>query len=91
VTLAPVYSGKFKRDVRKAEKRGKDLSKLRVALSLLIEMEPLPAGYNDHPLKGDWKGWRDLHLEPDWLLLYRIEGEQLLLARTGTHSDLFRE
>jgi len=91
VTLTPVYSGRFKRDVRKAEKRGKDLAKLRTVLSLLIEQEALPASYYDHPLKGDWKGWRDLHLEPDWLLLYRVAGDELQLARTGSHSDLFKE
>lgn len=89
--LTPVWSGRFKRDVKRADKRGKDMNKLKAALSLLIEQKPLPASYNDHPLRGDWKGWRDLHIEPDWLLLYRIEGNDLELARTGTHSDLFDE
>lgn len=89
--LTPVWSGRFKRDARKAEKRGKDMNKLKAVLSLLIAQEPLPVSYNDHPLKGDWKGWRDLHIEPDWLLLYRVEGDELQLARTGTHSDLFDE
>lgn len=64
---------------------------MRAILSLLIEGRPVPGGYNDHPLRGDWKGFRDLHIEPDWLLLYRIEGDELRLARTGTHSDLFDE
>jgi mRNA interferase YafQ len=91
VTLTPVWSSRFKRDIRKAEKRGKDMRKLKSALALLVEQASLPAGYKDHPLKGDWKGWRDLHIEPDWLLLYRIEGDELQLARTGTHSDLFTE
>jgi mRNA interferase YafQ len=58
---------------------------------LLLAEQPLPANYGDHALKGDWKGWRDLHLEPDWLLLYRVEGSDLRLARTGTHADLFDE
>ncbi len=49
----PVWSGRFKRDVRRAEKRGKDMNKLKAVLSLLIEQNPLPASYNDHPLKGD--------------------------------------
>ncbi|WP_234732154.1 type II toxin-antitoxin system YafQ family toxin [Acidocella facilis] len=89
--LTPVWSGRFKRDVKRAEKRGKDMAKLKTALSLLIEQKPLPTSYNDHPLRGDWKGWRDLHIEPDWLLLYRVEGSDLELARTGTHSDLFDE
>jgi mRNA interferase YafQ len=51
----------------------------------------LAGAYSDHPLKGDWKGFRDLHIEPDWLLLYRVEGTELQLARTGAHSDLFHE
>ncbi len=91
MTLTPVWLGRFKRDVRKAEKRGKDMGKLRTALSLLVAEESLPAAYKDHPLRGNWQGWRDLHLEPDWLLLYRVEGNELQLARTGTHSDLFDE
>jgi mRNA interferase YafQ len=89
--LTPVRSGRFKRDVKRVEKRGKDLTKLRAVLILLIEAQPLPAIYGDHPLKGGWKSFRDLHIEPDWLLLYRVEGSELQLARTGTHADLFDE
>lgn len=89
--LTPVLSTRFKRDVKRAEKRGKDMDKLKAVLSLLIEGDLLPAGYGDHPLKGDWKGFRDIHLEPDWLLLYRVQGDELQLARTGTHADLFDE
>lgn len=89
--LTPVRSGAFKRDVRKAEKRGKDMGKLRQLLALLLAREPLPARYRDHPMKGTWCGWRDAHIEPDWLLIYRVEGNQLQLARTGTHSNLFDE
>jgi len=73
------------------EKRGKVMAKLRAVLVVLIEQQPIPAEYGDHPLRGEWFGFRDLHVEPDWLLLYRIEGDELQLARTGTHSDLFRE
>lgn len=89
--LTPVWSGRFKRDVRRAQKRGKEMDKLKAVLLLLVEEKPLPASYRDHPLKGDWHGFRDLHIEPDWLLLYRVEGEELQLARTGTHADLFDE
>lgn len=89
--LTPVRSGQFKRDVRKAEKRGKDMAKLRTLLMLLIEEKPLPERYRDHPLKGQWAGFRDAHIEPDWLLLYRVQGDELQLARTGTHADLFDE
>ncbi len=85
----PVLSGAFRRDVRRAEKRCKDLAKLRTMLSLLIDGKPLPVGCHDHPLKGEWNGYRDAHIEPDWLLIYRVEGDELRLVRTGTHADLF--
>ena len=89
--LTPVWSGRFKRDVKRAEQRGKDMTKLKSVLSSLIEERSLPAAYGDHPLKGDWKGFRDLHIEPDWLMVKRIDGRELRLARTGAHADLFDE
>lgn len=89
--LALVPSSRFRKDVKRAEKRGKDMGKLRAVLTLLAHGIPLPPEYRDHPLRGDWAGFRDLHIEPDWLLLYRIAGDEVQLARTGTHSDLFRE
>ena len=87
--LAP--SGHFKRDVKRAAKRGKDMQKLREVIDLLLAETPLPTRYRDHPLKGNWIGWRDLHIEPDWLLIYRIANERLELAASGTHADLFDE
>ena len=89
--LTPVQSTQFKKDVKKARKRGKDLDKLKSLLSFLIHQTPLPESYQDHPLRGNWKGYRDAHIEPDWLLLYRMDGEEVQLARTGTHADLFQE
>lgn len=86
-----VLSARFRKDVKQAEKRGKDMEKLRVALRLLAQGEALPPEYKDHPLKGDWRGFRDLHLEPDWILLYHPMEDRVHLARTGTHSDVFRE
>lgn len=77
--------------MKKAEKRGKDLAKLRTLLLLLVEKQPLPAAYRDHALKGAWNGYRDAHIEPDWLLIYRVVGKELQLARSGTHADLFDE
>ena len=79
----------FRRDVKLAERRGKDLSKLRELILLLAEGQPLPSRYKDHPLSGDWKQYRDCHIESGWLLIYKIEGDDLYLVRTGTHSDLF--
>lgn len=87
----PEYSGQFKRDVKLAQKRGKDMEKLKTLLSLLIEGVPLPAAYLDHPLKGGWRGFRDAHIEPDWLLIYNVTGETVRFERTGRHTDLFDE
>ena len=85
-------TSQFKKDVKRADKRGKDLATLRVVLDLLIEGEPLPAEYKDHPLRGEFAGSRDCHIEPDWLLIYTLteNGAHVCFERTGTHSDLFR-
>ena len=88
---SPSYSGQFQRDVKLAERRGKDMRKLKQILSLLIAGQALPARLKDHPLKGEWKGCPDLHIEPDWLLIYRVDGKTVRFERTGTHADLFRE
>jgi mRNA interferase YafQ len=85
----PVYSGQFKRDVKRAEKRGKDLNKLKELARLLIAGRPLPGRYKDHALKGEWASFRDAHIEPDWLMIYKIDGNVLRFERTGTHADLF--
>lgn len=87
----PVRSGQFRRDVKRAEKRGKDLRKLREMLGLLVDGAELPGRHRDHALKGEWSGYRDAHIEPDWLIIYRVTGEELQLVRTGTHADLFKE
>jgi mRNA interferase YafQ len=79
----------FRRDVKLAQKRGNDTSKLREAILLLAAGIPLPAGYKDHPLGGNWAHHRDCHIEPDWLLIYKVDEDDLYLVRTGTHSDLF--
>jgi mRNA interferase YafQ len=86
-----VYSGQFKRDVKTAQKRGKDMAKLRALMTLLIDAAPLPAAHLDHPLKGRWKSFRDAHIEPDWLLIYKIDGDTVRFERTGRHTDLFDE
>lgn len=85
----PIYSGMFKRDVKRAEKRGKDMTALRTVLRLLLAGEPIPVIYKDHPLKGNWKHYRDLHIEPDWLLIYKADETNLWLVKTGTHADIF--
>ncbi|OLO10029.1 damage-inducible protein [Chromohalobacter japonicus] len=89
--LTPVRSSQFKRDVKRAVKRGKDMTKLKSLLGLLVAQAPLSEEYQDHPLRGNWNGYRDAHIEPDWLLLYCVVEDELHLARTGSHSDLFQD
>ena len=83
-------SNKFKKDSDKLKKQGKDLQKLRLIISILANEESIPNSYKDHSLKGNWQGFRELHIEPDWLLIYRIKNNELQLSRTGSHSELFR-
>ncbi len=83
------YSGQFKRDLKRVKKRGKNIEKIQLTMKLLIDGNDLPEVLLDHPLKGNWKGCRDLHIEPDWLLIYRIDDNVLRFERTGSHSDLF--
>jgi mRNA interferase YafQ len=85
----PSYSSQFHRDVKKLRKRGKDLEKLKVLIELLLSEEPLPPRYKDHPLKLNWAGYRDAHVEPDWVLIYSATDEKVHLERTGNHEELF--
>lgn len=79
----------FKRDVKRLLRRHKDLDKLKRIVRLLANGEKLPIACQDHGLKGLLKDCRECHIEPDWLLVYRIEGNELCLVRTGSHADLF--
>ena len=79
----------FKRDVNRIIKRNKDINKLKDIIKHLTNAEKLPPQNKDHQLKGTLKDCRECHIEPDWLLVYRIEGSELCLIRTETHSDLF--
>ncbi len=81
----------LKKDLKLAEKRGYHISSLSDVVKILAEGEQLPPKYKDHELKGDYAGYRECHVEPDWLLVYKISEESLILylMRTGTHSDLF--
>ena len=80
------YSGQFSKDVKLAQKRHKDMNKLKYLMTLL---SLLPAVYKDHPLQGSWKGYRDAHVEPDWILIYKLTDKLLRFERTGTHAALF--
>ncbi|MCX6974165.1 MAG: type II toxin-antitoxin system YafQ family toxin [Verrucomicrobia bacterium] len=82
-------TNQFKKDIKRQQKRSKDLSKLKEVIDLLLEKKPLPPKNRDHQLSGEWSGHRDCHIEPDWILIYKILEDELRLERTGTHSDLF--
>ena len=86
------YLNSFKKDYKLAKKRGKNISKLKTVIEIIAEGKKLPEKYKDHQLKGsEYKGCRECHIEPDWLLVYRIINQELILELlyTGTHSDLF--
>lgn len=90
--LEPRYSNQFKKDYKLALKRGKDETLFIDVLEKLLKQEPLPEKYKDHQLKGIWSKHRECHISPDWLLIYSIKDNELILelSRTGTHSDLFK-
>lgn len=87
--LKLIYTKSFEKDIKTAIKRGKDLAKLKKVIELLATKNPLPAKYKDHRLIGNFIGRRECHIEPDWLLIYKINEDSIIFERTGTHSDLF--
>ena len=82
-------TAQFKKDMKRQLRQGKDQKKLITIVKILLAGRPLPTKHKDHPLKGAWRGRQDCHIEPDWILIYRITENELRLERTGTHSDLF--
>lgn len=90
--LKPSYTKQFEKDLKLMIRRGKDEKKLKDVMGRLIRQEPLEPKHRDHKLIGNWKGRRDCHVEPDWVLIYQVEDSaaQIIFERTGTHSDLFR-
>lgn len=82
-------SNKFKKDLSRLKKRGKNMNRLEVIVDKLCVDDVLPANCRPHILSGDWGGFWELHVEADWLLIYEISDDTLYLVRTGTHSDLF--
>jgi len=87
-----VRASKFKKDLKKLIKQRKDLDMLEKIIKTLRSKKPLPKKHCDHNLIGEWHGYRECHINPDWLLIYKIDDELKLLrlARTGSHSDLFK-
>lgn len=86
-----VLSNQFKKDLRQIAKRGYDLDLLEAVVNTLAASEPLDEKYRDHALSGSYSGFRECHIKPGWLLVYRVNDKELFLflSRTGTHSDLF--
>ncbi len=84
-------TSKFKKDFKRIKKRGYNISKLDYVIGILLNEDLLPEKYLDHPLSGNYTGFRECHISPDWLLVYAIDNDKLILtaARTGSHSDIF--
>ena len=83
-------TSQFERDAKLAKRRGKDLDKLRAVVDALVAGGVLEERHRDHALVGGYRGSRECHVEPDWLLIYEATDEEVVLIRTGTHADLFR-
>lgn len=89
--LEILWTSQFRKDYKRLKKRNAPLEALERVIDLLAMGEPLPPEYRDHALSGTYAGYRDCHIAPDWILLYKIDHGRLVLTlvRTGTHSDLF--
>jgi mRNA interferase YafQ len=87
--LSPRQSSRFRRDVKRLMRQGVDLARLEAVVAILVTQRLLDERHRDHALIGNWKGYRECHIEPDWLLIYRIADDELQLVRTGSHAELF--
>jgi mRNA interferase YafQ len=87
--LRPEFTGKFRKELRLMEKRGKDSRKIGEIIHELLHKEPLERKHRDHTLVGNYVGCRECHVEPDWLLIYTLGDDWIRFERTGTHADLF--
>ncbi len=90
MTTTIVWTKTFSKELKRQQKRGKNLSKLKTFLKILTDEKNPPKKYRDHPLIGNFKGCRECHIEPDWLLIYTKKEKNITLERTGSHSDLFK-
>ena len=89
--FTPVYTKQFARDVKKAQKRGKNLDKFKIIATTLLNRETLDEIHRDHKLLGNYAGRRECHIESDWLFIYKTVGDKIIFERMGSHSDLFRK
>lgn len=88
--LIPGYKNSFKKDLKLMKKRGKNIQKLYNIIANLVHQRTLPKKHVDHSLKGEYVDCRECHIEPDWLLIYLVQGRNITFIRTGTHADLFK-
>ena len=84
------YTNQFKRDIKLSKRRSKNLNSLEKIMEMIEHEKPLSPVLRDHPLSGNWHGHRELHVEPDWLLIYKIIRNTVIFVRVGTHTDLFK-
>lgn len=87
---SPSFTKQFKKDLKRVQKRSKNTEKLKAVMSQLIDEEELADEYRDHALIGNYKNRRECHIEPDWLLIYKLAGNDIIFERTGSHTDLFK-
>lgn len=87
--LKPVFTKQFKKDVEKMQRQQKNLNLLKDLMELLETKKSIPPKNKDHSLKGNLREYRELHVDPDWLLVYKIKDIEIFYYRTGSHSDLF--
>ncbi len=88
--LTPVYTRRFDKDVKRQNRQGKNMDKLKLIARSLVGEKPTDPIHRDHQLVGNWQERRECHIESDWLLIYKIEKDQVIFERTGSHSELYR-
>lgn len=89
--LKPITTTKFKRDLKRGKKQQRDIEELKKVMDRLIKQEPLAIKYRDHKLLGELKDCRECHVENDWLLIYRINDNEITFVALGSHAELFKE
>lgn len=89
--LEALFTRQFDRDVKRAKRQGKDLEKLKPVVRALVREQTLDPVYRDHRLVGSYAGRRECHLEPDWLLVYKVEPGRVIFERMGSHAELFKK
>jgi len=85
------YTTQFKKDYKKIQKQSKDIEKLKLLIEIILSETTLQEHFKDHNLTGKWKNYRECHIAPDWLLIYKKTADTLILVRTGSHSELFKK